>query len=273
VSILDNISAQYARGNYDLKKNLKISRSNYTPEQFIKKALTISIMVGIVITIIVFLFVDKRGEPWWYVPIGTVVGFVGTFLFFEATPFGAINTRAREINKEILFAGRYLLIKLESGEPLFNALIDTSQSYGVAAKYFREIVDDINTGTPIEDALENALEFNASTKLKRVLWQLLGALKTGAEVTHALKAVLAGITAEQIIEIKEYGKKLNSLMMFYLVMAVVAPSLGLTMMVILSSFLELSIDRSIFFVILFFLVVIQMAFVLVIKASRPMVNL
>jgi flagellar protein FlaJ len=143
----------------------------------------------------------------------------------------------------------------------------------VASKYFREIVDDINTGTPIEDALENAMEFNASSKLKRILWQLLGAIKTGAEVTQSLRSILAAITAEQIIEIKEYGRKLNSFMMFYLVMAVVAPSLGLTMIVILSSFLELAIDRSIFFVMLFFLVVVQTAFVVVIRASRPMVNL
>ena len=88
-----------------------------------------------------------------------------------------------------------------------------------------------------------------------------------------LKTTLKSITAMQILEVKEYGKKLNSLMMFYLILACIIPSLGLTMLVIISSFIKLELGQVVFFVILFFLAVVQTMFLLLIKASRPAVNI
>ena len=189
------------------------------------------------------------------------------------TPLGIIKKREREIDQEVLFVGRYLLVKLQSGEPLYNSLIDASKSYGSSAKYIKEIVDDVTTGKPIEEAIEYAWEYNSSEKFKRILWQILSALRTGTEMAPVLKTTLKSITAMQILEVKEYGKKLNSLMMFYLILACIIPSLGLTMLVIISSFIKLELGQVVFFVILFFLAVVQTMFLLLIKASRPAVNI
>jgi len=86
-------------------------------------------------------------------------------------------------------------------------------------------------------------------------------LKTGAEVADSLRKTLSQITQEEIIEIKEYGKKLNSLVMFYMIVACVIPSLGVTMIVIVSSFMDLDIGMS------------HLLFISLIKSARPMVNL
>jgi len=201
------------------------------------------------------------------------LGYAVTYLFIIQIPKGIIRRREREINKEILFAGRYLLVKLESGMPLFNALIDISKSYGVAAKYFKEIVDDIQTGTPIEEALEKAREYNASKKFQRILWQIVTSLKTGIEVSSSLRTTLKDITNEQILEIKAYGKTLNSLMMFYMILGCVLPSLGVALFTIFSSFLSLQITSGFIFFMVFILIVIQVAFIIFIHATRPMVNL
>ncbi|MBW2988519.1 type II secretion system F family protein, partial [Candidatus Woesearchaeota archaeon] len=202
-----------------------------------------------------------------------ILGYAVTYLFIIQIPKGIIRRREREINKEILFAGRYLLVKLESGMPLFNALIDISKSYGVAAKYFKEIVDDIQTGTPIEEALEKAREYNASKKFQRILWQIVTSLKTGIEVSSSLRTTLKDITNEQILEIKAYGKTLNSLMMFYMILGCVLPSLGVALFTIFSSFLSLQITSGFIFFMVFILIVIQVAFIIFIHATRPMVNL
>ena len=163
-------------------------------------------------------------------------------------------------------------MKLESGSPIINTLVDASKGYGVAAKFFKEVVDEINTGVPVEDALEAARSYNSSDKFRKVLWQLLVTLKTGTDVTGPMKATLGSIAKDQIIEIKEYGKKLNSLMLFYMVIACVAPSLGLAMFLIIGSFINLEINNSTLFGILFFLAIIQGAFIIMIKAARPMVE-
>jgi len=206
-------------------------------------------------------------------PLLFIFVLVFVFLFMLQTPKVYIRKREREINKEVLFAGRYLLVKLESGTPLFNALIDASKSYGVAGKYFKEIVDGINTGTPIEEALENSRKYSASKNFRLILWQIITSLKTGAEVADSLRKTLSQITQEEIIEIKEYGKKLNSLVMFYMIVACVIPSLGVTMIVIVSSFMDLDIGMSHLFTVLFFLAIIQFLFISLIKSARPMVNL
>lgn len=194
-------------------------------------------------------------------------------MFFMNTPSVYIRRREREINKDIIFATHYLLIKIDSGAPLLNAMIDASKSYGVAGKYFKEIVDEINLGKPIEQALEDAAEYNTSKPFKLVLRQILNSLKTGVDVSTSLKKLLDDITKKQQIEIKAYSRKLNSIILFYLIIACVIPSLGIAMFIIFSSLMNLNIELSTLFVFLFFIILIQLFFILVIRSSRPMVDI
>jgi archaeal flagellar protein FlaJ len=226
-------------------------------------------------TILGFLFlVGSMGAMFMAVaPAIFVAGVFLAFFFLMNTPNGIIKKRQKDIDKEVLFAGRYLLVKMESGTPLYNSLIDASKSYGVSGKYFREIIDDISAGTTIEDALENAREFTSSTYFKKILWQLIAALKTGTDVTITLRNTLKTIADSQIIEIKEYGKKLNALMLFYMLAAIVVPSLGITLSILVASFMNLSIPSMFFLVVLFFLSVIQVFFIILVRASRPMMEL
>ena len=259
--------------NPDLKRLLRIAKVKQGPRAFVAKGLKLATFSSITITILMFFLFDKLELPLVWLLLVFPVSFLLTMLFILQMPYGIMRKREREINKEILFAGRYLLVKMESGYPLFNTLIDASKSYGVCADYFKEIVDDINTGTPIEEALETAREYNASDKFKRILWQIIAALSTGADVTEPLRATLKTITNEQILEIKAYAKKLNSLMMFYMVLACVMPSIGITMFIIMSSFLQLEIRSGHLFFLLFLIAVIQFSFISLIRATRPMVNI
>jgi len=250
-----------------------IAHMRETPNQLVKKAIMFSFLSAITVTFFTFLILEKQMSSLSILPLLFISVLILVFLFMLQTPKVYIRRREREINKEVLFAGRYLLVKLESGTPLFNALIDASKSYGIAGKYFKEIVDDINTGTPIEKALENARKYNASKSFRLILWQIIVSSKTGAGVTDSLRKTLGQITQEEIIEIKEYGKKLNSLVMFYMIIACVLPSLGVTMIVVISSFMDLDISMSHLFTILFFLAVMQLLFISLIKSARPMVNI
>ena len=250
-----------------------VAHMRETPKQLVKKAILFSFSSAIAATFFIFVILEKQMSSLSILPLLFVLVLVLVFVFMLQTPKVYIRKREREINKEVLFAGRYLLVKLESGTPLFNALIDASKSYGVAGKYFKEIVDDINMGTPIEESLENARKYNASKNFRLILWQIVTSLKTGAEVADSLRKTLNQITQEEIIEIKEYGKKLNSLVMFYMIIACVIPSLGVTMIVIVSSFMDLDIGMSHLFTVLFFLAIIQFLFISLIKSARPMVNL
>ena len=53
----------------------------------------------------------------------------------------------------------------------------------------------------------------------------------------------------------------------------VAPSLGFAMFIIIGSFISLELNNSALFAVLFFLVILQGFFLIIIKAARPSVDI
>ena len=143
----------------------------------------------------------------------------------------------------------------------------------MAAKYKEEIVNDIGTDSSLEDALENAMTYSPSEKFRKILFHINNALRLGIDVTKPLSAVLDEITKEQDIEIKRYGKKLNTIVIFYMLAAVVIPSIGMTLFIVLSSFINFTIRTTHFLVVILFMIIIQFLFISMFTTIRPTVNL
>jgi len=194
------------------------------------------------------------------------------FFYLVKAPEVYIARQKREINQELIYAGRFLIVELKSGVLLYDALKTVAKSYKSIGKYFRAIVTNVDLGTNLEDALVEAIEFTPSEDLRRVLWQMLNAINTGADIAESLTSVVEQITRQQLIEINQYSHKLNPLAMFYMMIAVILPSLGVTLIVVLSSFFPVSLDAVVLLSLAAGLGFIQMAFVAVIKSSRPAVG-
>ena len=184
-----------------------------------------------------------------------------------------IVKRRKEIDREILFATRFLLVKIESGVPMFNALADAAKNDTAGGKFFQEIVTDVELGTPFEEAIDKVKETTPSGKLKRLLRNVLSTIETGTDIQRAMKNISKQITDDQFNEIKAYEKKLNSLSLFYLILAVVIPSLGMTMFLLISGFFNLGITNVHVFIFLFFLVLVQIFFLSLFKQARPGIDI
>ncbi|MDP3764887.1 MAG: type II secretion system F family protein [Nanoarchaeota archaeon] len=241
--------------------------------QYVNKNLKATGLYSLLFTIL-FFFVLQRAKLTLLLlaPIFIIL----SILFFEYSLLrvkAKIRQREREINKEVIFVGRYLLVKLYSGRPLLNALIETAGSRGIAPKYIKEIVDDIDTGSTIEEALNNAMIFSPSDKLRRILFHVNNALQLGINVTKPLESVIEELTREEELEIKKYGKKLNTLVIFYMLTAVILPSLGVAMFIVLASFINIPLSPGDLFIFIFFIVILEFIFMTFFKSIRPMVNL
>jgi flagellar protein FlaJ len=191
------------------------------------------------------------------------------FMYFIKFPDVRIMRIEREIDREIVFAGRFLVIELESGIPVYDAFKHVSENYPIIGKYFRNIVEDIDLGTTIDDALNRAVEMTPSQNFRKVLWQIINSMTTGADVATSLDTVIEQIVREQRIELNEYGRKLNPLAMFYMIIAVILPSIGITMFVILVSFLSIKLTLPTLLVIAGFMGFVQFLFYTVVKSTRP----
>ena len=267
------IGAFFLRFFPHLRKQLKMANFKVMPLQFMNKAIWSGLKNSIALAGMSFFLLSKAQKSL-VLLLPLFVLFFGFFFFLEMMKVkSAIAKRKKEIDQEVIFVGRYLLIKLYSGRPLLNALAETSHSRGVTAAYVREIVQEINTGTPIEAALKNAVEYSPSEKFSKILFYLNNALKIGVDVTKPLNSILDELTVQEELEVKKYGKKLNTLVIFYMVAAVVLPSLGISLLMVMANFVNFSIGINGLLVITLFVGILQFVFIALFRAIRPMVEL
>ncbi len=256
-----------------LKNELRIAHLPYTPLEYISRNLKTTALYSILFTVVFFFVLNKAELPLvLLLPIFMIL-FILLFEYSLLSVKARIKKREREIDKEVLFIGRFLLVKLYSGRPLLNALIETSTIKGIASKYMKEIVDDIGTGNTIENALKGSIAYCPSDNLRKILFHINNALQLGIDVTKPLESVLGEITKDEEIEIKKYGKKLNTLVIFYMIAAIILPSLGTAMFIVISSLLNFTIGANELIIFVFFIVVLQFIFITLFRSIRPKVVL
>jgi pilus assembly protein TadC len=256
-----------------LHKKLATAHISETPEAYVRRNLVSAAMITGIFTFASAMLILGFGKSPLWIPVALIVGALGSFQLFMARADIKIRKMAKDIDRDVLFAGRFLLIKLNSGRPLINAITDASNSYGVANHYFKEIAREIDMGTPLEQALENASRYSPSARMQRILFQISNALKIGIDVTNYLEAILDEIAEEQLMEIKNYGHKLASITLFYMLFAIVIPSLGITMFIVAASLINIKVDFMLFIVFLFMLIIIEFVFITIFRQIRPNVNI
>jgi flagellar protein FlaJ len=257
-----------ARWVPSLKLKLLQARMADSPELYVRKTFFGSIFLGLGFSFVVFTFLSK-----WIVFLFSPLFVALAFIYFIGYVDLKIEKVKKEINREIVYAGRFLIIEIESGVPLYEAFRNVARNYESIGVYFQELVERIDLGTPMDDALNEMIAITPSPELRKMLWQVLNSLKTGSEVARALSAVLDQVVREQEIAVKEYGRKLNPLALFYMMIAIIVPSLGTIMLIVLTSFLGFNLSMVVYIVIAGLIGFMQFMFLAVIRSSRPPMDL
>ncbi len=268
--IIDKILKRYP----DLKLKLLQAKIDKKPYDFVKQNLMGSMIITLVLLFVIISFLEAFSVKLNIIAIiiAGIAFFLLTFTVLMDSPEVAIKKQEHEIAREIIFAGRFLIIEAKSGVPLYNSMVNVAKNFKVIGKYFKELVDKVNMGTSIEEAIGETIETTPSNNFRKILWQILNSLKTGADIASSLDGVVQQITKEQMIEIREYGKKLNPLAMFYMMIAVITPTLGITLMIVIATFLGIKVSMTVLLVTAITLGIIQLLFLNIIRSSRPAVE-
>ena len=209
----------------------------------------------------------------YFLAIGGSLLFSGVlFMNQRAYPKIYFLKRQRDIERNLIPALEDISIQLSSGIPLFSILVNISGSdYGELSVEFKKAVQKINAGEAEVDVLEALGESNPSNYFKRVLWQLSNGMRAGSDMLGVIQDNLHSLNEEQMIQIQEYGNKLNPLIMFYMLISVIAPALSVTFLTILSSMISLpkGMTVMIFLGLFIFVILIQIMFLGIIKSKRP----
>ena len=196
------------------------------------------------------------------------------FVFFSQMVYPRIyiSRVQREIEKDLIPALQDILIQLNSGIPLFSILINISDSdYGELSSEFKKAVKRIHSGELQEEVLETIGEKNSSVFFRRTLWQISNGMKVGSDMAIVVKDSIKALNEEQLIQIQDYGNRLNPLIMFYMLVSVIIPALSVTFLTILSSLIGMdkTMTQMMFIGLFVFVVLVQIMFLGMIKSRRP----
>lgn len=200
------------------------------------------------------------------------VGFV-SFIHVLMYPRVLVNKKVRELDKNLLFALRHLLIQAKSGITLFDSMVSVSKAgYGMVSQEFNEAVRKISTGVRDVTAFEDLALKNPSIYFRRAMWQITNALRAGSDISNTLESIISHLSNEQRIMVRKYGSQLNPLAFLYMMFGIIIPTLGITLLISLSSFTGLPIEQYYFWGILAFLIFFNFNFLGMVKSKRPSVE-
>ncbi len=245
-----------------------------TVQDFIKRMMLSAIMMGVLVGAVIVIVLQKTSIA---LPIRIVLGALiafavyrmmfGMFLSYPATKG---RKSGKNIERDILFAVRDIIISLRSGMPLYNAITSVSTGYGDASAEFKHIVEMVQVGIPLGDAIDRAIADTSSQSFRRVMLQASVSIKSGSDVISALQSAIDQLSQERLIELRRYGQRLNALAMFYMLFGVILPSMGLAVATILTTFISLfTITPQLLYGALVGIFFLQIIFLQIIRSSRP----
>ena len=250
----------------DLPRKLRTARMADKPDYYVKKSLMAAFFLSSALGFIVFGFLQSVAALY------VLCLFPLFFLYFMHFADVRIIQLGRQVDQELTYAGRFIIIEAEAGVPLHDTFRNVARNYEYVGKYFQEVIDKVELGTSMEDAINDVIEYVPSDALRKMFWQVLNSLRTGSEIADSLKVAISQIVREQRIEVVEYGRKLNPLAMFYMMVAVIFPSLGATMLIVMATFIGFELSLPILLAGAGGLVFVQFMFLAAIRSQRPAVS-
>ena len=257
----------------NLKIQLEQAKIPLTPLEYTSISLFSANFTAGMVTAILIILTITRLEILKAISMSILIGivvFIAVFFYIKSYPKLIVKRRVAEIERGLLHALKHLLVQLKAGVPLYDCLVSIAKgNYGAVSAEFGGMIEKVDTGTPLEVALEEISIKNPSQIFRRSIWQISNGMKAGSDIGNVLREIISNISQEQVVAIRRYGSQLNPLTLVYMMIAVIIPALGTTFLFVFSSFSTLPISEFTFYGILAGLAFMQFIYLGIIKSRRP----
>lgn len=268
-----------------LKEDLKKIKTDVTPSEFIASAMLAMVAytaLFFLLQAIISIRSDDFFEPDFILSMFFIAFFLGLAVFFYIllVPKWIITKIKSEMERDLFFATRHLMIHTSAGVPLYEALVSLSQeyedenfNYGEVSTEFANIIKEVKGGKELTQALEESASKSTSFYYRRLVWQLANANKSGSNVGAILRHMVEFLSKEQETLLKNYGAQLNPIAMFYMMACIIAPTMAIILIAIASALIDINVGPATFLLITVLLIVTQFMFFGMLKSRRPSVSL
>lgn len=261
--------------NPSLKYYMDAVRMEETAQDYTILGLANATFMGSMVFLIVFSLAIFAGQPlefFGFSVIASVSFALLTILYWMSFPRVHAQKRAQLVERELLFALRDVSVEMDAGMSFVDALELLTEGYGAFSEEITEVIKEIRIGTPVEDALESSMHKNVSRIYKSAMLRIVSGIRSGADVPTLLSVVIENLTQEVKAQVKSYGQEINLWATLYLIVGIVLPSMGLTLMVMLSTFTGLTFTPVLIYTMTFFLLLFHASAIGFLKSRRPLLE-
>ena len=165
--------------------------------------LNLRLITSIIIFFMIIYFID-----WGYI-LGPIVVMLYYFFLPNIVIDGKINKRRKKLEYEAMYFFEILILSLESGNNLYNAITVTSKVIdSELSKEFRKMMVDINYGKSFTEAI-NALKSRIpSDTINNILLNIRESNMFGNSIINTLNNQLDYLRESKILETKAYISKI-----------------------------------------------------------------
>jgi pilus assembly protein TadC len=257
-----------------LKDTLQKLRFQCGADSYVAASIISSFIYGVIFALIGYIALLMRpaaeSDPALTAAALGILFWLIFFLLHIAYPGIIVKKIASKENKDLLYALREMIIDIDGGVPLFDAMKNISLAgYGYISSDFGWVVREVESGVPEREALKQIALKSESEFLKRAAWQMVNALESGAKMSDALEGIAVAVEEYILREIKNYSSNLNFLLLVYMLSGVVAPSLGITFMILLSAFSGLGVTMQSVMVLIVMTSIVQVVMIGYMASTRP----
>ncbi len=235
-----NFIRGFVKRHPELKLKLKQANSRLSPFQYIYQTITMTAFV--VATFLIIGFMVTKGNIFnMLIGFGVVISLTPFFYRFWLSYVDVqISKYSRELDADILFVSEYFLVSLESGLPLGNAIENISKLKRPGGTFFKRIYTEFKTGKSFEEALDEGARFSPSDTMKGLIKRLKDSMTIGVDLRIVLVNFIQDSSDKKLMEVKGFSKKLNPIVMMYLLLGIVLPSLGVTFFILAAAMLNMT---------------------------------
>ena len=261
----------YPNVRYDLKNlGVDFPAEDYCSAAFLSGAIW-AVMIA------AFLAIFLTAAPSIPFVLKIVLPFLAGFLaLFVATAFFLMYPRmmgksiGSTIDKELIFAMRDMLIQISSGIPLFTVIENLgSANYGYVSMEFQRVATNVKGGSSLLNEIELMAIRTQSEYLKKISWQLVTAIRSGANLTSTLKSIVKILVDYQFAISKSFNAELNFIILIFMLVSAVLPTIGTTVLVIFSVFGMFGVSSDVLLGVVMISFLVQAGIVAYVYTKRP----
>ncbi|MCS7122631.1 MAG: type II secretion system F family protein [Candidatus Micrarchaeota archaeon] len=265
----------------NLQQKLKVAGYEISEDSYRKRAIILSIIYSFLSTALIgiLILISNAVNDMNLMMFLILLVFLGTLLMWYLINIKEVDVKIemyrKGIDYELGFLLKHMVVVLRSGIPPYNIFLLTSKGYGKASEVMERIAKKISSGISPSKALREEAEMVPSNYMKFVLLQIASGIDTGGDLAKILEELEKQITNEKVNEYRRFGYRLSPMMLIYMLLAIILPTLSVPIILIILSFTGRGADLNIIHLVLLLMVVgmVQYMFYRYIMFAKPRYSL